>query len=111
MAKFYGTIGFASDKETSPGAWTEEVIERPYTGDVVQASRRWTPTDEVNPDLTISDTISIVADEFCITNMHFMKYVRWRNAAWAINSVTIQRPRIIVMMGGLYNGNKTPTPV
>lgn len=111
MAKFYGTIGFASDKETSPGVWTEDVVERQYTGDVIQASRRWEPTAEVNPNLTISDTISIVADNFFLTNMHFMKYVKWRNAVWAVKSVTFERPRIIIAMGGLYNGNTTPTPV
>lgn len=110
MAKFFGIIGYTITEEKSPGVWVDKVYERSYTGDVIRATRRWNSTENVNPNLTISDTISIVADEFTLANMHAMKYVKWRGATWAIDSVTIERPRMTLAIGGLYSGNTTPTP-
>jgi hypothetical protein len=113
MAKFYGIIGYAISEETileedgeklGTGLWTNDVVEREYIGDVVKNARSWQSTDNANPDATISDTISIIADGFVIANMHSMKYVKWRGARWAINSVRVERPRVIVEIGGLFSG-------
>jgi hypothetical protein len=104
MAKFYGIIGYAITKVTTPGVWVDDVVERKYTGDVLKASRNWRSTENVNPDLTISETISIIADGFILENAQYMKYVKWRGAAWTIESITIERPRVILGIGGLYNG-------
>lgn len=104
MAKFYGIIGIVDTVESSPGVWSDSIQERRYTGDVIRKTRRWESSDNVNPDVTISDTISIIADEFTLASMHLMKYVKWRGAAWAINSFTVAYPRIQLEIGGLYNG-------
>jgi hypothetical protein len=114
MAKFYGIIGYAISEETlienddgdeiGTGKWTDEVVERSYTGDVLKNIRGWQVSEKVNPDSTISDTISIIADGFTLANMHSMKYVKWRDACWAINSVRVERPRVIVEIGGLFSG-------
>lgn len=107
MAKFYGAIGYSIITETSPGVWIDEVVERNYTGDEIKAKRIWQPSENVNPNFTISDSISIVADEFMLANMQMMKYVRWRGAVWSINSISIDRPRMVLAIGGLFNGNTT----
>jgi hypothetical protein len=104
MAKFYGVIGYSITTEAEPGVWIDEITERSYTGDVIKKASNWKFGDQVNPDFTISDTISIVADGFTLANMQFMKYVKWRDATWAINSVQIERPRVILEIGGLYSG-------
>lgn len=104
MAKFYGVIGYANTTETAPGVWVDDIIEKPYTGDVIKDVRRWGNTSEkVNPNLTISNTISIVADNFTLENMHTMKYVKWQGAAWSIETIKIERPRLLLTIGGLYN--------
>jgi hypothetical protein len=106
MAKFYGTIGYASttESETEPGVWEDKIIERSYTGDVISNLRRWQSNENVNPDLTITDTISIIADGFILDNVHAMKYVKWMNATWAVISIRVERPRVILEIGGLYSG-------
>jgi hypothetical protein len=107
MAKFYGIIGYAitEESETSPGVWIDEPTERSYTGDIIRSVNRWRSEDQVNPDFTISDTISIIADGFALENVGSMKYVKWRGATWAISSVSVERPRVIIEIGGLYSGN------
>ena len=104
MAKFYGIIGIVDTIETSPGVWSDDIQEIRYTGDIIRKTRRWESTDNLNPDVTISDSISIIADEFTLASMHLMKYVKWRNAVWAVKNFTVEYPRIQLEIGGLYNG-------
>lgn len=102
MAKFSGKIGYASEYETAPGVWTPDIITKTHRGDILRNQRRWQAGDEVNSDLTISNRISIVADSFSLNNTHNMRYVEFNGGKWAIRSVEISRPRIIIELGSLY---------
>ena len=105
MAKWYGTVGYIETKETSPGVWKPEVTERKYFGDVLRNSSRWSASsDSTNDDLNISNQISIVADPFAYRNFHSIKYVEFMGANWKIANVEVHRPRLILTIGGVYNG-------
>ena len=103
MAKFCGVIGYAVTKETEPGIWEEQIIEIEYFGDVIKNSRRFSGSAKVNDDINISNQISIIADPFANNNFHAMKYVVFMGAKWKISEVTVQYPRLILTIGGLYN--------
>jgi hypothetical protein len=104
MAKFYGVIGYAIQTETSPGVWENQITEKSYRGDVVLSQQRWQKTEELNNSLTLDNSISIIADAYAYVNSGFIKYITWNGQKWNINSLTINRPRIILQIGGLYNG-------
>jgi len=104
MAKFYGVIGYAETSETSPGVWTEGVTERNYSGDVIKNSSRWQRGGSLNDDLVVNHQISILADPFAYENFYAMRYIRWMGACWKITNVDVQRPRLILTIGGVYNG-------
>lgn len=103
MAKFYGKIGFVDTKETSPGIWEEEVDERDYYGDILRISHRNQVTNTMSDDITINNQISVVADPYAYENFFAIKFVRWMGNPWRITNVEIQRPRLILTLGGLYN--------
>lgn len=105
MAKFYGAIGFAVNTETSPGVWKDVITERSYKGDVIRITRREEERDSLNPNLTINNRISIVADAFAEENIFAMRYVTWMGSKWSVNSVEVHRPRLILSIGGVYHGN------
>lgn len=105
MAKFYGSIGFAADAtETAPGVWTERITERTYRGDVIRNTMRHDPDGSLNDNLNVSNIISIIADPFANQNIQSLRYVKWMGASWKITSAEIQRPRLILIIGGVYNG-------
>lgn len=104
MAKFYGTIGYSVTTETSPGVWSEVTDEKTYCGDIIKNNRRWQVSDQVNDNLSLNNVISIVADPFAFENFHAMRYIKLMGASWKILSVDIQRPRILLTVGGVYNG-------
>ena len=105
MAKFFGKIGYAETVETTPAVWEEKITEREYFGDLIRNTRSLQSGEQLNDNINISNEISIVADPFAYENFHSMRYVEFMNAKWKISSVEVQYPRLILSIGGLYNGN------
>ena len=103
MAKFYGVIGYAETKETAPGVWREVITERSYYGDVIRNTRRWESSEHLNDDLNVNNLISIVADAYANENFFAMRYITWMGSKWKVTNVEVQRPRLILTIGGLYN--------
>ena len=104
MAKFYGKIGYAVTEETTPGVWVEQITERSYYGDIVRNTRRLQASENLNDNINISNEISIVADPYANQNFQLMRYVEFMGAKWKISNVEVKYPRLILTIGGLYNG-------
>lgn len=107
MPKFYGKIGYGETTERTPGVWVDEIIERSYYGDVIRNTRRLSETDKINYDLSIGNSISVVADAYANEHFFAIRYVQWAGTLWTVTEVEVQRPRLILSLGGVYNG---PTP-
>lgn len=107
MAKYYGKVGYAVTEETTPGVWTERIIERNYKGDVRRMAKRWEGEDKVNDNLDISNEISIISDPYAEQHFHQIRYIAWAGALWKVKSVTVERPRLRLTIGGVYNGQQT----
>lgn len=105
MARFYGPIGYAKSVETTPGDWNDEITERNYYGDVLRNTSRWGSTpDSTNDNLNVNVQISIVADPYAEQNFSTIKYVEFMGTKWKVTDATPQHPRIILTLGGVYNG-------
>lgn len=105
MAKWFGVVGYGVQQQTIPGVYEDTITEREYSGDVIQNGSRWSTNPEsTNDNLTISNRISIVSDPFARDNFHTMRYVTFMGTKWKITSVDVQYPRLILTIGGVYNG-------
>lgn len=104
MAKFYGTIGYVKTVETEPGMWEEQKTERQYSGELVKNARRLESSGGVNDNINISNEVSIVADPYAYENFHAMRYIKFMGAKWKISNVEVRYPRLILTIGGVYNG-------
>lgn len=108
MAKFFGPIGFVQTKETRPGIWEEVATEHNCYGDVVETSRSYQSSDQVNDNVIISNKIEIVSDSFVRENIGSMRYLVFMGTKWKITNIAVRYPRLILTTGGLYNG-KSPS--
>lgn len=106
MAKYYGVIGYVETVETSPGVWEEQITERNYYGELVRNTSRFQVSDQVNDNVNIANEISIIADPFATQNFHAMRYIEFMGAKWKIINVEVRYPRLILTIGGVYNGDK-----
>lgn len=103
MAKFFGKIGYAETKQTSPGVWEEEITEREYFGDLTRNTRRLQSSGNLNDSIVVANDISIISDPFANQNFHAMRYVEFMGTKWKISNVEVQYPRLILTLGDQYN--------
>lgn len=102
--KFCGTIGFITTVQKAKSVYVPEVVERKYYGDVIKNVSRWDESNSANDNLNVNNRISIISDPYAQQNFSSMKYAVWNNARWKITSAEVQFPRIILTIGGVYNG-------
>lgn len=104
MSKWFGNIGYATTAQTEPGVWEKVIEEKGYYGDIINNRFLHQNSGEVNDDITLSNVVSIIADPFAYKNCANMAYVSIMGVKWKITNVEIQHPRLILTVGGVYNG-------
>lgn len=104
MARFFGEVGYVATEETSPGVWREVITERQYYGEVHRNTRKLQSSEHLNDDINVSNEISILADPIALDNFHNIRYVKFMGVKWKVPSVEVKYPRLILTMGGVYNG-------
>lgn len=106
MAKFRGKIGYLGYDSSVPGVYKETIVEKHYRGDTIRYRSQWESGQGINDDISISNQISIVADAYAYQNYQHMRYVVYMGVKWKITAVEVQRPRLILTLGGEYNGEQ-----
>jgi len=104
--KYFGKVGYRLNTETKPSVYTPEIVEKEYYGDVVRAARRVSSGDKVNADIEIDNQISIICDPFALEHFHNMIYIWWMGTPFIVSRVEVEFPRLILTLGGVYNGER-----
>lgn len=104
MNKFYGEIGYSQTVQTSPGVWQEKITAINYYGEVLRLASKRQPGENLNDNILLDNRLSIIADPFAQNHFHEMAYIEWMGTKWKISSVEVAYPRLILSLGGVYNG-------
>lgn len=61
----------------------------------------------VNTELRTTNTVEIMADDNYVSeNIFAIRFVVWAGTAWAVSEVTVQRPRLLLRLGGVWDGGR-----
>ena len=104
--RFYGNVGYRMTEEVKPGVWDAQIVERPYYGDVIRATRRLGSDNKVNNDLVIDNQVSIVSDPFSLEHFQNIIYVWWMGTPFKVSRVELEFPRLLLTIGDIYNGER-----
>ena len=112
MVKFYGVVGYGESIEDPPdsGVWVDQITEVNYYGDVVKNARALSEVGNLNENLTVTNSISIVADAYANEHFFAIRYVKWAGTLWVVTHVEVERPRLILRLGKVYNGPTAGSP-
>lgn len=102
--KFLGAVGYGTGTEGANGVWEDVITEREYFGDVVRNTRKLQNGSEINNNLSVGNSISIVADEYAGNHFFAIRYVKWAGVLWTVSEVEVQSPRLLLRLGEVYNG-------
>jgi hypothetical protein len=75
-----------------------------YYGEVIRNTRRLTPDEHLNNEISVGNSISIIADEYATKHFFAIKYIRWEGVNWKVTTVEVRPPRLILALGTVYNG-------
>lgn len=106
MARFFDKVGYGVPSQPVDGVWSDNITERAYYGEILDTTRFNQESDKVNDDIRLTQRISILADAFALENFSNIKYVLWMGTAWTVTSVGVERPRLILTLGGVWHGQR-----
>lgn len=104
MAKYAGLVGYVTQEETSPGIWSHVSTEKEMRGDVIRLASSFEQGEKVNDDINLQNRISLVGNPYAFSNFTSIKYVWYLGNKWKVTGVEVLRPRLILTLGGLWNG-------
>lgn len=107
MARFHGKVGYVHTVNQGNGVHKPVATERTYMGDLVRNIRQLEGAEKVNDDLSFNNSVSVVADAYALDQFFAIQYVEMAGARWKVTTVEVQHPRLLLRLGGVYNG---PTP-
>jgi hypothetical protein len=110
VRRFSGKVGYAQTVDQGDGVFVEQLTARTYFGDVIRNSLRIGNGEKVNDDLSVGNSIAVIADAYLTSHFSAIRYVEWAGTAWKVEEVTLAHPRLILRLGGVYNGPKAPIP-
>jgi hypothetical protein len=106
MPRFHGAVGYgiAVENPAESGIWVDDIVEHSYFGDVVRINRKLEPGEKLNDNISVQNSINILADEYAESHFFAIRYVVWAGTRWTVSGVQVQRPRLILTLGDPYNG-------
>ena len=104
MAKFSGRVGYVTQVETVPGVWSPVENDTMMRVDIIRQASNSQNDDKVNSDITLNHRVSLLGDAYSFGNYYSIRWIEIDGHRWEVSSVEIQRPRIIVTLGGIWNG-------
>jgi hypothetical protein len=104
MARFYGAVGYIEYQETAIDVVSEVASERMYKGELLKNNRKLVGNDNINDNVTITNQVSILADPYALNHIYAIRYVNWMGTNWKVDNIEVQSPRLILSLGGVYNG-------
>lgn len=107
MSKWHGVVGYCKTEEIRPGVWKKVVTERYYYGDLNRNASYSQQGESLNDNIELRNDITIIADAYAFQNFSSICYIKIMGVRWKVKSVEVQRPRLALSIGGVYNG---PTP-
>lgn len=110
MPRWAGNIGYGTDTEVERGLHSYIISEQFCYGDVYKSPvTTYRPSGGVNDNQTLNTKISILADQNLIANYANILYAEYFGIKWKVESVEPQYPRILLTLGGVYNGEQAGT--
>lgn len=104
MNKWYGKVGYVTSTEVEPGIYDDTETTYEYYGEWIKKSSRFRVSDTVTDNTDVSAELSIMADSYAELHFHSIRFVEFGGVKWKVNTVEPRRPRLILSIGGVYNG-------
>ena len=105
MSRFSGLLGFVRTELSDGGVYIEVATEVKVKGILKKISSRTYSEQEVNASVRLANEISVIGNNEIFNHLTSLKYVVWKGTKWSVTTITVEPPRVNIILGGVYNGN------
>lgn len=102
-------VGFVEQVREN-GVTRDVATERPYVGSEETNTRYFSNSDSVIGEIRFQTRVSIMADPYALENFTKIRYVEWAGSLMTVDSIDKKRPRLTLVLGGVYNGKRAVQP-
>lgn len=107
MARFSGVVGFyTGQEEVRPGIFQEAYEEHRLRGDTLRSGYNQSENQTKYDTLRLNNRVSLLGDTYSFNNINAIRYVTINGQSWKVSSVEIQRPRLILEIGEVWNNEQ-----
>jgi hypothetical protein len=103
MAKYAGLVGYVTEEESVPGVWSPVETHRRMRGDIIRQSASVKSDEKMNSDISLNHRVSLIGDVYAFGNYSNIKWIEMDGLKWEVSSIEIQRPRLIISLGGIWH--------
>lgn len=106
MARAAVIIGSSKPMTEVPddGIARDEYVERKFRATVTRLNNNMVSSGDVIDNLKMDMNFQIKMDKWTYENFQWLRYLVYNGAKWKITNVQVQRPNMIVQVGGIFNG-------
>lgn len=103
--KYSGKVGFADTREITIDVYEEGIVEKHMIGDFLRYSSQYHFVSQSTvSDIQANHRISLIGTPYAREKFQKMVYITINGERWRISAAELATPRIIVTLGGIYNG-------
>lgn len=104
MARFSGVVGFEQPSvEVRPGIFEATYVEHRLRGDAIRSGYNQSENQTKYDSLRLNNRVSLLGDQYSFNNYNAIRYVIIGNQKWKVSSVELQRPRLLLEIGEVWN--------
>lgn len=103
MNRYSGSIGYHSEPiETSPGVWSEPIVEIAIKGTVMWSSSRYQVGENSQGDIKPNHKVRFMIPDIDNFDPTRLSWISWNGRNWTISAFEMDHPAVIVTLGVLY---------
>jgi len=103
MSRCVVDVGYSSTIETKPGIFEDEYREVSHVALVLSSKTAWVRGARAGDDVELNQRLSIIPTPDTYANVGAIKYVTYYGVKWKVISINMQRPRMVLTVGGIFN--------
>ena len=97
------SIGVVEPEEVRPGTWVDKTTEIPLAATILRNSSSYQGNQlSVNDTVRLNHRMSVRFSETLLGLSPAVRYVVWRASKWKVTNIDIERPNMILTLGGPY---------
>ena len=106
MTRYLGLLGVKEPSiEVRPGVYKSGINEKLVSGFLITRHIRYSALEIQQQTPSANQILSIIPPQGVVLNFETVAYITYQGLKWSVSAVKYAPPRVLMTLGGIYNGD------